>query len=134
MRFSIISITAAFALALPTPIIAQDAAETATIMAGTGAGQARAQRSMGNAVSGSINSATNAINAGRAGGSRRSSRRGGTAASSGPLPEGDALENTDAAAYKVGSGATIRVSGRFTPSQAASCTRNCGEEPSEPEE
>ena len=112
-------------LAAAAPAVAQDAAETAVVLSGS-SGTAKAGRSLGNAVSQSVNSAAGAVRASnpRRRGSTRNSRRG---ASRGPVTigTGDALEGTDASTYATGSGATIRVSGGFRPSTTTRCTENC---------
>lgn len=121
----------AFALALAPPAMAQDAAETAIITAGTGAPQARGARSLGSAISDSMNRAAGAI---------RVQSRGAPLPRRGPASQGnpagtiaadvDVLENTDAPGYRLGNGATIRVSGRLNPAAGTVCTRNCpGEKP-----
>lgn len=108
--------------------LAQDAAETAIILSGT-AQTGSAQRSLGQAVGGSVGNAANAV-----GGVRSSSRQPSTAParpnsarrSQGAIPAGvDPLANTDAATYALDNGATIKVSGRFNPATSAQCERNC---------
>lgn len=103
---------------------AQDAAESATILSGQG-GTAKAQKSLGTAVSGSLDNASAAI---RPRVSRRSnSRRARRSNSSGgiTLSTNDPLEGTDAATYQTGNGTTIRVSGRLNPSSTTACVNNC---------
>ena len=120
-----------------TPARAQAAAEEAVIVSGTSAGTGRASRDLGGAVSGSIRGAAGAISTiprGSARGAQRRSR-GGAVVVDGPLAaDSDPLENTDAPAYQLGNGATIRVSGRLRNSTSARCKLNCpGEEPVAPE-
>lgn len=121
--------TGAFALiatvaAIGGPAVAQDAAETAIILSGTSAPQAKAGRSLGSAISGAMRRSTATLRV--RGQGRGASRNGGQADNSRTLPEGvDALEGTDAPAYTLGSGATIRVSGRLNPSARTVCARNC---------
>lgn len=117
----------ATAMALPIPAYAQDAAETAVILSGTGSTQARASRSLGTAVSGSIDSATSVIRSATPTRNRAKSRRSrrGAPSVATVIGTGDALEGTDASAYQVDNGATIKVSGGFRPSAATRCTENC---------
>ena len=120
------------AIVMPASAYAQDAAETAVILSGT-SGQAKASRSLGDAVRGSINSASSAVRAStqqRRSSNSRARRSGGGAPV--VIGTGDALENTDASSYTLGSGATIRVSGRLNPSAATRCTQNC-DDPAKPE-
>jgi hypothetical protein len=113
---------------------AQAAAETATILSGTGQGTGSAARSMGGNVAGSLNRASSAIqttNAGaRSAGGRarsRSNAQGGYVVTGG---NSDALEGTDAPSYQTGSGATIRVSGKLRqPAAATTCSENCPASP-----
>ncbi len=127
----------AAAALLPGSLAAQDAAETAVIVSGSGAGQAKASRSLGNAVSGSLDSAAGVIRstqrARRPASRNRRSRNGGVRIGS-EIPSGvDALEGTDAAAYKTDGGATIKFSGRFVPSGKTECDENCAKD-DKPEE
>lgn len=114
-----------------TSATAQDAAETATIIAGTSAPQARGARNLGTAISGSMQRAEGTV---RVRTSSRPAPRGRgqpQADSSRILPAGvDALEGTDAASYTLGNGARISVSGRLNPAAGAVCTRNCPPESS----
>ncbi len=122
-------------LGLSTPAAAQAAAETATILSGTGQGTGSASRGMGSAVAGSINRAASQIqatqNGGRGGGGGRNStaRAGNYAVDA----SGDVLEGTDAPSYTLGNGASIRVSGgSLRKSAATKCTENCTDNPSPP--
>jgi len=108
---------------------AQDAAESAAVMGATGPSTGKAQRSLGGAISGSLNSAASTIRtSGRSG--ARPARRGGNGSvrvSRRGLPAGvDALEGTDASAYKLSNGVTIKVSGRMNPSAQVRCLKECG--------
>ena len=116
-----------------TTVAAQDAAETATILSGQG-GTAKAQRSLGGAVSGSLDNATSAVRSVRGTSRRPSSRRVRRSGNSGGiiLTTNDPLENTDAATYQTSNGTTIRVSGRLNPSANTTCVDNCTE--GEPED
>ena len=108
---------------------AQDAAETAAVLSGSSQ-TGKASRSLGDAVAGSIGSATQQLRNQNARRTTTRARTRSTRQGSAPvqtLASGDPLENTDAAAYKVSSGATIRVSGRLNPSSAAKCSQNCAE-------
>lgn len=116
------------------PVAAQDAAETATILSGQG-GTTKAQRSLGGAVSGSLDNAASAVRPVRSQARqrvtyRRSARRarGGGDSGSIVLTTNDPLENTDAATYQTSNGTTIRVSGRLNPSASTTCVDNCPEE------
>jgi hypothetical protein len=126
---------ATLAGAIPATAMAQDAAETAVIMSGT-AGQAKANRSLGSAVSKSINSATSIVQSSTPKRSRAPAprRRSNTRSVVSVIGTGDALEGTDASAYQVDSGATIKVSGGFRPSAATRCTDNCEGKSANPDE
>lgn len=118
----------AIAATANNPAHAQVAAEEAVVVSGTSAGTARASSGLGNAVRGSINGATRTIRtiprAAPRGATRRS--RSGAVVVDGPLAaDSDPLENTDAPAYQLGNGATIRVSGRLRNSASARCKLNC---------
>ncbi|MBC2665522.1 hypothetical protein H7F51_08305 [Novosphingobium flavum] len=115
------------------PATAQEAVETAQILSGSGA-QGKAMRSLGAAISGSINAAANTVGA-PPGGTHRTPIRNGAALHRGrSVPAaGDVLEETDAPAYRASSGATIRVTGGgFTPGAGMTCTSHCGDVPSGP--
>ena len=118
---------ATIAIASPTQLQAQDAAESAIILSGT-ANQAKANRSLGNAINNSINSAASNIRASNPRRNRTASpprTRQNAPSVITTIGTGDALEGTDASAYQTGSGATIKVSGGFRPSATAHCTENC---------
>lgn len=112
---------AAIALAIPTvcsplPAFAQDAAETAIILGGSGASQARAQRSLGAAVSRSMGNAAIAVSVQQRRQPRVERRARGNANGAGEfaiaLPSDvDPLENSDAPSYVLDNGAIIRTSG-----------------------
>lgn len=123
IRQSLIAMTVTAGLSvIPSPASAQDAAETAIIISGTGAPQARASRGLGSAISGAMQRSTSAIRVQPRGRPRGRAPQSQT----GALPEGvDALEGTDAPAYTLGNGATIRVSGRLNPAASTVCTKNC---------
>jgi hypothetical protein len=93
--------------------LAQDAAETAIILSGTGAAQGKASRSLGSAAASSMGTAANAIrpDARPAPANRRSGRRDQQVITL--AGDVDALENTDAPTYELANGASIRVSGRL---------------------
>lgn len=119
------------ACAIPAPAIAQAAAETAVIVSGT-TGQAKAGRSLGSAISQSIDSAAGTVRASTRSRTQSpaSHRRGSNVQSVSPvIGKGDVLEDTDASAYTVGSGATIKVSRGFRPSATVRCKENCPAEP-----
>lgn len=117
---------ALLALGVSQTASAQDAAETAAILSGTGQGTGGASRSMGSSVSNSMNSATNAlrsVQSSRKGQSRRSSR---SARQSYAIPaDADLLEGTEAPTYQLGNGSSIRVSGGLVPDATTSCVKNC---------
>ena len=101
-------------------VVAQDAAETAIILGGTGTAQGRAQRSLGSAISRSMGNAANAVAAANANRQRTSQTPRRRARGSGKggghfaiaLPgDVDPLAATDAPVYALGNGASIRVSG-----------------------
>ena len=110
---------------------AQVAAEEAVILSGS-AGQGKAARSLGGAIRGSLNRASDAVAAANRGsvrveGNRQRRSSGGRQAKvQGVVPRGvDPLQGTDAPAYALESGATIKVTGGFTPSATTRCTVNC---------
>ncbi len=111
------------------PASAQAAAETAVILSGTGQGTGSASRSLGGAVAGSMNRAADAIAATRNGAPAPSYRRRRSAGNGGAghviPPGGDMLEGTDAPTYRLGNGASIRVSGRLVQGAGATCSQNC---------
>ncbi|MFZ9394482.1 MAG: hypothetical protein ACO25F_00285 [Erythrobacter sp.] len=137
MQMKLIAAAAAAALAIAPPAFAQDAAESAAILAGTGSAQAKAQRSLGGAIRGSINGAAATVrSAVRSDGrtsSQARSRSGVTVAGAAIAADVDPLEKTDAPAYRLGNGATIRVSGRMNPSASTSCVKNCSAQPASSE-
>ena len=95
--------------------LAQDAAETAIILSGTGAAQGKASRPLGSAAAISMGAAANAIRpvARPAPVIRRSSRRDQQVITL--AGDVDALENTDAPTYELANGVSIRVSGVLRP-------------------
>ena len=114
---------------------AQAAAEEAVVLSGTSSGTGRASSELGNAISGSIGGATATIRtiprSAPRGAPRRS--RAGAVVVDGPLAaDSDPLENTDAPAYQLSNGATIRVSGGMRNSASAKCKLNCPGEEQEP--
>ena len=107
--------------------LAQDAAETAIILSGTGAAQGKASRSLGSAAASSMGAAANASRpvARPAPVIRRSGRRTKQVTM---LPgDVDALENTDAPTYELANGASIRVSGRLRTQTATVCDDACAD-------
>ena len=125
-----------------SPALAQDAAESAIILGGTGQSTGTASHSLGNAVRGSIGPAANAVNATNRSTGRASAgtfRGGGNPSGGGfraslwsrptpkVIPRGiDSLAGSNAPVYRLGNGRTIKVSGRLTPYVPTVCTRNCG--------
>ena len=129
---------AAMALAIwSAPASAQDAAESAIILGGTGEATGAASRRMGEATRGAIGGAANAINAAQRGRGRAGRYDGANVRPSGGgrspggvegyrIPAGiDALDGTDARQYQLGTGSTLRVSGGFTPSETTFCISYC---------
>ena len=112
---------ASTAATLSTPVSAQAAAETAIITSGTGAPQARAARGLGSAISGAMRRSAGSVRVQPRGVRRGSPRQGQDQA----LPEGDPLEGTDAPAYTLSNGTTIRVSGGMRNAPSTRCTANC---------
>jgi len=119
---SILLLSAAVAgvLGLPVCVRAQDAAETAIILGGTGNAQGRAQRSLGSAIARGMGNAAGAVAATTAARTRNGgaptqrSRSYGRAQGNFAIPlpgDVDPLAKTNAPSFKVGSGATLRVSG-----------------------
>ncbi|MXO96516.1 hypothetical protein GRI34_08830 [Erythrobacter aquimaris] len=117
---------------LSTPAAAQVAAEEAMILSGA-SGQGSAQRALSDSITGSVNSAAQALRAANSASSAGTGPSSGSnsAGYAGSIPEGDPLENTDAKAYQVQGGARIKVSGSFRPSQSTSCEQNCDPEAAE---
>ena len=115
---------------------AQVAAESATIMSGTGVSTGNASRSLGNAVRSSVGRAAGAVAATRGGSGgvtvqrRSQGRAGGTMTRA----TNDPLEGTDASAYRLQNGATIRVSGRLVQSRQTDCVENCEDGAPSPED
>ena len=130
---------AVFVSAAPVAVAAQDAAETAVILSGTGQAQGRAQRSLGQSISRSMGNAADAIAATQAQSQGRTyrpraARRGGAGHFAIALPARvDPLENTDAPTYALANGASIRVSGglrvpldkQVSQPPEADCGANC---------
>jgi hypothetical protein len=108
--------------------LAQDAAETAIILSGSGHSQGGAARSLGSAISGSMDRAAATIEASR-GGPYPANRRGaGTAhAPYVILGKGDPLAGTGEPTYRLSNGASIRVSGRLVQAPGTACVKDCAE-------
>lgn len=137
IRKTVLLAGAVGALALvPGAAVAQDAAESALILGGTGQATGSAQRNLGRSITGSINRASSAISTtrqARAVRPRAPSRRGGSSGGY-AVPAGvDALEGTDAETYDLANGSAIRVSGGFRPGQGSRCVENCKAPPAPPE-
>lgn len=108
--------------------LAQDAAETAIILGGSGAAQGQASRSLGSAAASSIGGAAEAVRSGRESSAviRRTPAR--QARQMIALPgDVDVLEHTDAPTYELSNGASIRVSGGLRPSAQSDCADACPE-------
>jgi hypothetical protein len=107
---------------------AQDAAETAIILGGTGQ-SAGAQRSLGAGIANSFNAAANTIGTASAGrvaqGQTSSTSRPRARAAQAPLVSGDPLAGTNAPTYNEPNGASIRVSGGLIPKPAITCVKDC---------
>jgi len=115
---------------------AQDAAESAIIMSGTGQTVGKAQRGLGASVANSMNSAQRAITSGRPlgraknrrGSRKRSRARGARGAYR--IPAGvDFLQGIDAPTYQLGNGSSIKVSGGLRPNAETTCVKNCPDTP-----
>lgn len=122
--------SALLAFAWPVTAPAQDAAETAVILSGTGQSTGRASRSLGSAVAGGINAAAAQIAATRSGTpppERRRRSGNPTQGTQAVLATGNALAGTGAPTYRLGSGATIQVSGTLVQDAETSCTKNCAD-------
>jgi len=126
--FLLVGCTAWAAGALPA--FAQDAAETATITAGTAAPTARGGRTVGSAVSGGMGRVANSI---RSGGSGRRSERSKGANGGVVIGTGDPLEDSNAPVQELDSGASIRTSGGFRPSPRDRCESDCEQQIVKPE-
>ena len=125
--FSRLLLSIAFCIGTGGQALAQDAAETAIILSGTGAAQGKASRSLGSAAANSMGAAANAVRpvARAAPVIRGSSRRDQQVVM---LPgDVDALENTDAPTYELANGASIRVSGRLRPQAETVCDYACSD-------
>ncbi len=122
-------------LAAAQTALAQDAAESATILSGTGQGTGAAARDMGGAVRDSISGAADAIAATRSARSNASgsgsSSRGSSSRSSGAstgywiTSDVDALEGFAVPTYRLNNGAILKVSGILMATPDAACLRNC---------
>ena len=117
---------AMLAIGVPPPAAAQDAAESALIVGGVGQGQAKAQRSLGTAITNSINSASNSVRASTSPAPMRSRRQARNARGPVHIAAGvDPLEGTDAQSYHLDNGASIRVSGGLRPPPKPACAKDC---------
>ncbi|MGX7953730.1 hypothetical protein ACWPM1_14355 [Tsuneonella sp. HG249] len=140
MRSHLVITLAAIAGSTPVAVAAQDAAETAVILSGTGQAQGRAQRSLGQSISASMGNAANAVAATNRARSQaptyrpraRGSGKAGNFAIA--LPgDVDPLDRTDAPSYELANGASIRVSGGLrrplplqeVPEAAGECEGGC---------
>ena len=138
IRKTVLLAGAVGALALvPGAAVAQDAAESALILGGTGQATGSAQRNLGRSITGSINRASSAISTtrqARAVRPRAPSRSRGGSSGGYAVPAGvDALEGTDAETYDLANGNAIRVSGGFRPGQGSHCVENCKAPPAQGE-
>lgn len=127
MMFSRVLLSIAACVGTGGQALAQDAAETAIILGGSGAAQGKASRALGSAAANSMGAAANAIrpDARPAPAIRRSSRRAQQVIT---LPgDVDALENTDAPTYELANGASIRVSGVLRPQARTVCDDACAD-------
>ncbi len=108
---------------LPQPVFAQDAAESAIILSGTGERTGASARSTGEAAARAIGRASGAIATTRQSASPARSRPAITARANSPRTGSgyriagniDALEFFDVPTYRLGNGRTIRVSGELVP-------------------
>lgn len=123
------------AIAVAQPSFAQDAAESAVILSGTGERTGAAARSLGANSAGAIDRATNALRETRSGGANRSRRGRGAAASQSPAAavstshrvyySGDPLEFMDVPTYRLSNGQSLRLSGSFIAIPPTECVKNC---------
>ena len=123
--------SALLASSWPVAAPAQDAAEAAVILSGTGQPTGRASRSLGSAVSSGINAAAAQIAATRGGSPPPERRRRTLAPAQGAQvvrASGNVLEGTGAPTYRLGSGATIQVSGTLVQDAQTSCSKNCAQD------
>lgn len=109
------------------PAVAQEAAESAVLNAGTAQG-AGAERSLGNAIGRSLRSAGNFI--GSLGGTQQgrasAPTRSASYHSSYTIPGGiDPLAGTDAPTYRLATGSVMRVTSGLQPSATTICIANC---------
>ncbi len=105
------------------PAQAQDAAETAVILSGSGQTAEAGSRSLGSAIGRAMGNASATISS-----NSRSSARNGSreVRQDAAIPADiDALEGTDAASYQMDNGARISVSGGLRPSARTRCVENC---------
>lgn len=127
LSLAFVALAAPSTLLLPSgAAFAQDAAESAILLGGSGTAQARAQRSLGSAIARSMGGAANAIRATSRAmpvHARHNARRERTAIA---IPgHVDPLEGTDAPTYRLENGASIRVSGGLRPGPQAACASGC---------
>ncbi len=109
-----------------TPAHAQDAAETAVILSGSGQATESGSRGLGSAIGGAMDRASATINSNRRSSARNRSRE---VRQDAPIPADiDALEGTDAASFEMENGARISVSGGLRPSARTRCVENCASE------
>jgi tripartite-type tricarboxylate transporter receptor subunit TctC len=118
-------------VAMPHASWAQAAAESAIILGTTGTATGGASRTLGNAISRSMNRAANVITTTGSGGASAvtataRSRTGGVRVGQTIPASGDVLEGTDAPTYRLANGASIRVSGGMSSHAAETvCTEDC---------
>jgi hypothetical protein len=106
------------------PVHAQDAAETAVILSGSGQTTEAGSRSLGGAIGGAMGRASAAINNSNQRTTARNRSR--QVRQDAAIPADiDALEGTDAASYQMDNGARISVSGGLRPSARTRCVENC---------
>lgn len=135
VRFLLAPLAPLAVLALPQIALAQAAAESATILSGTGQGTGSASRTMGGNVAGAMNRATSAIRGANSGGGGSAGGGGSRSARGGGqlklrigylvTPGPDALEGTGAPAFQMSNGATIRTSGKLRQPAPTPCSEAC---------
>ena len=137
LRLPILALCIAMA-AIPGSAMAQDAAETGAILAGS-RGTGESARSVGTAARGSMGGAADAIAASRSGRSgaasaRRPAAAGGRrqAAAARREPAGytiagdiDVLDRFDVPTWRLVGGRTLRVSGELVPTASTICLSGC---------
>ena len=127
-RATLAGCAAVISLAASSNAFGQVAAETGQVLSGVGQ-QSGAVRSLGSAISRSVNGAGNTVRS-RPNASRSGNRnRAGEHHDAESIPANvDSLGHTDAPTYRLSSGATIKVSGGLLQSSGTTCVNDCPED------